>query len=103
MPTPAASWSRPAGRAAPRPGPPRGHGEGTAAGLAGAPALGALAASGEQVLAAAEATKWHTQSLAAFRSARGPLAVLDRGQVVFQRPALRAAPAPPHPPASRRP
>jgi L-asparaginase len=50
---------------------------------------GVLVAVGEQVLAAAEATKWHTQSLAAFRSARGPLAVLDRGQVVFQRPVFR--------------
>jgi L-asparaginase len=55
-------------------------------------ARGVLVAVGEQVHAAAEATKWHTQSLAAFRSARGPLAVLDRGQVVFQRPAFRAAP-----------
>jgi L-asparaginase len=53
---------------------------------------GVLVAVGEQVLAAAEATKWHTQSLAAFRSARGPLAVLDRGQVVFQRPAFRVPP-----------
>jgi L-asparaginase len=57
-------------------------------------ARGVLVAVGEQVLAAAEATKWHTQSLAAFRSARGPLAVLDRGQVVFQRPAFRANPIP---------
>jgi L-asparaginase len=53
-------------------------------------ARGVLVAVGEQVHAAAEATKWHTQSLGAFRSARGPLAVLDRGQVVFQRPPFRA-------------
>jgi len=53
-------------------------------------ARGVLVAVGEQVHAAAEATKWHTQSLATFRSARGPLAVLDHGQVVFQRPAFRA-------------
>jgi len=53
-------------------------------------ARGVLVAVGEQVHAAAEATKWHTQSLATFRSARGPLAVLDHGQVVFQRPAFHA-------------
>jgi L-asparaginase len=53
-------------------------------------ARGVLVAVGEQVHAAAEATKWHTQSLGTFRSARGPLAVLDHGQVVFQRPAFRA-------------
>src|SRR4029078_13187432 len=57
-------------------------------------ARGGLVAVGEQVLAAAEATKWHTQSLAAFRSARGPLAVLHRGQVVLQRPAFRVNPIP---------
>jgi L-asparaginase len=55
---------------------------------------GVLVAVGEQVLAAAEATKWHTQSLASFRSPRGPLAVLDHGQVVFLRPAFHAAPLP---------
>jgi L-asparaginase len=62
----------------------------------GARGRGVLVAVGEEVLAAAEATKWHTQALSAFRSPRGPLAILDRGQVVFQRapfrvPALRAA------------
>ena len=51
---------------------------------------GVLVAVGEQVHAAAEATKWHTQSLGAFRSPRGPLASLDRGQVVFHRPAFRS-------------
>jgi L-asparaginase len=55
---------------------------------------GVLVAVGDQVLAAAEATKRHTQSLAAFRSARGPVAVLDRGQVVFQRPPARVPPLP---------
>jgi L-asparaginase len=55
---------------------------------------GVLVAVGEQVHAAAEATKWHTQSLGAFRSARGPLGVLDRGQVVFQRPPSRVPPLP---------
>jgi len=53
-------------------------------------ARGVLVAVGEQVHAAAEATKWHTQSLGTFRSSRGPLAVLDHGQVVFQRPAFHA-------------
>jgi L-asparaginase len=51
---------------------------------------GVLVAVGEEIHAAAEATKWHTQSLHAFRSPRGPLGVLDRGQVVFHRPAFRA-------------
>ena len=55
-------------------------------------ARGVLVAVGEQVHAAAEATKWHTQSLGSFRSPRGPLAVLDHGHPVFQRPAFRAAP-----------
>ena len=55
-------------------------------------ARGVLVAVGEQVLAAAEATKWHSQSLGSFRSPRGPLAVLDHGQPVFQRPAFRVPP-----------
>jgi len=51
---------------------------------------GVLVAVGEEVLAAAEAYKWHTQRLAAFRSPEGPLAVLDRGQVVYRRPPFHA-------------
>jgi len=51
---------------------------------------GVLVAVGEEVLAAAEAYKWHTQSLAAFRSPLGPLAVLDRGQIVYRRPPFHA-------------
>jgi len=51
---------------------------------------GVLVTVGEQIHGAAEATKWHTQSLAAFRSAHGPLGVIDRGQVVYYRPAFRA-------------
>jgi L-asparaginase len=51
---------------------------------------GVLVAVGEEVLGASEATKVHTQSLAAFRSPRGPLAVLDRGHVVYQRPPFRS-------------
>jgi L-asparaginase len=51
---------------------------------------GVLVVVGEEVHAAAEATKWHTQRLDAFRSARGPLASLDRGAIRFLRPAFRA-------------
>ena len=51
---------------------------------------GVLVTVGEQIHTAAEATKWHTQSLVAFRSPHGPLGVLDRGQVVYDRPAFRA-------------
>jgi L-asparaginase len=50
---------------------------------------GVMIAVGEEIHAAAEATKWHTQSLAAFRSPHGPLASLDRGQVLFHRPPAR--------------
>lgn len=52
---------------------------------------GVLIAVGEQVHAAAEATKWHSQSLAAFRSPHGPLGAIDRGRIVYHRPAFRAA------------
>ena len=58
----------------------------------GASGRGVLVAVGEEILAAADATKWHTQALSAFRSPRGPLAVLDRGQVVFQRAPFRVPP-----------
>jgi L-asparaginase len=51
---------------------------------------GVLIVVGEEVHASAEATKWHTQNLAAFRSPRGPLGCLDHGQVVYHRPAWRA-------------
>jgi len=51
---------------------------------------GVLVAVGEQIHAAAEATKWHTQRLDAFRSPHGPLGVIDRGQVVYHRPPFRA-------------
>ena len=50
---------------------------------------GVLIAVGGDIHAAAEATKWHTQSLQAFRSARGPLAVVEGGQVVYHRPPFR--------------
>jgi L-asparaginase len=51
---------------------------------------GVLVAVGEQILAASEATKWHAQKLEAFRSPFGPVAVLDRGRVVFERPPARS-------------
>ena len=55
----------------------------------GSPGRGVRRAVGEGVHAAAEATKWHTQSLSAFRSAHGPLGVVDRGQIVYHRPPFR--------------
>jgi len=51
---------------------------------------GTLVTVGEQIHSAAEATKWHTQSLAAFRSPHGPLGVMDRGSPVYHRPPFRA-------------
>lgn len=56
---------------------------------ADSPGRGVLIAVGEEIHSAAEAVKWHTQRLDAFRSPRGPLGTLDRGQVVFHRPAFR--------------
>ena len=53
---------------------------------------GVLIAVGEEIHAAAEATKWHTQSLAAFRSAHGPLGIVDRGHIVYHRPPFRRPP-----------
>jgi len=55
----------------------------------GSAGRGVLIAVGEEIHAAAEATKWHTQSLSAFRSAHGPLAVVDRGHIVYLRPPFR--------------
>ncbi|MBI3932258.1 MAG: asparaginase [Acidobacteria bacterium] len=52
---------------------------------------GVLVTVGEEVHAASEATKWHTQSLGAFRSPRGPLGVVDRGRIVYHRPPFRPA------------
>jgi L-asparaginase len=50
---------------------------------------GVLLAIGEEIHGAAEATKYHTQSLSAFRSPHGALGVLDRGQLVYHRPPFR--------------
>jgi L-asparaginase len=51
---------------------------------------GVLIAIGEEIHAAAEARKWHAQNLAAFRSPRGPLGIVDRGRIVFHRPPVRS-------------
>lgn len=56
----------------------------------GSAGRGVLITVGEQIHAAAEATKWHTQSLAAFRSPHGPLGVVDRSELVYHRPPFRA-------------
>jgi L-asparaginase len=50
---------------------------------------GVLIAVGEQIHHAAEVTKWHTQSLGAFRSSHGALGVVERGQIRYHRPAFR--------------
>jgi L-asparaginase len=50
---------------------------------------GVLITVGEEVHSAAEATKWHTQNLASFRSPRGPIGLLDHGRIVFHRPPQR--------------
>jgi L-asparaginase len=49
---------------------------------------GVLITLDEEIHAAAEATKWHTQHLAAFRSPHGPLGSLDRGRVRYHRPVV---------------
>ncbi|HVR70585.1 MAG TPA: asparaginase [Vicinamibacteria bacterium] len=51
---------------------------------------GVLIALGGEVHGAAEATKRHAQRLRAFHSARGPLARIERGRVVYRRPVRRA-------------
>jgi L-asparaginase len=50
---------------------------------------GVLIAVGEQIHHAAEATKWHTQSLGAFRSTHGALGVVELGQIRYYRPPFR--------------
>jgi len=50
---------------------------------------GVLIAVGEEILAAGEAVKTHTQNLGAFKSGIGPLAILDRNGVRFVRGAVR--------------
>ena len=50
---------------------------------------GVLIAVGEEILAAGEAVKTHTQNLGAFKSDIGPVAILDRSGVRFVRGAVR--------------
>jgi len=50
---------------------------------------GVLIAVGEEIHHAVEATKWHTQSLNAFRSPHGALGVVERGQIRYHRPPFR--------------
>jgi L-asparaginase len=57
---------------------------------AGSRDRGVLVVVGEQVHAACEARKWHTQSLAAFASPHGPLGQVERGRIVYRRPPFRA-------------
>jgi L-asparaginase len=54
------------------------------------PGRGVLVAIGEYVHAAAEATKWHTQSLAAFRSPHGALGAVERDSIVYYQTPYRA-------------
>ena len=51
---------------------------------------GTLVVVGEEIHAASRVRKRHTQRLDAFRSALGPVGVLDRGRVRFHDPAVRA-------------
>jgi L-asparaginase len=58
---------------------------------------GVLVVVGESVHAASEASKWHAQALAAFRSPHGPVGTVERDRVRFHRPPFRG----PHLPAKR--
>lgn len=56
----------------------------------GARGLGVLVVMNDTVLAAAEATKTHSESFDAFQSADfGPLGVVDRGEVIIRRPQVK--------------
>jgi L-asparaginase len=55
---------------------------------------GVLVAVGEEVHSAREATKWHTHNLAAFRSPRGPVGIVEREGIRFVRPPFRRPPLP---------
>lgn len=50
---------------------------------------GVLVVVGETVHAASEASKWHAQALAAFRSPHGPVGTVERDRIVFHRPPFR--------------
>ena len=60
----------------------------------GSSGRGVLITLDEEIHAASEATKWHTQHLAAFRSPHGPLGGLERGRVRYHRPPLPRDPWP---------
>ena len=62
----------------------------------GASGRGALVVFGEEIHAAARVRKAHTQRLDAFRSALGPLGVLDRGRPRFDAPVARGPVLRPH-------
>ncbi|HET8643850.1 MAG TPA: asparaginase, partial [Vicinamibacteria bacterium] len=53
------------------------------------PGRGVLVALGEYVHAAADVTKWHTQSLAAFRSPHGALGAAERDSIAYYQPPYR--------------
>jgi len=56
----------------------------------GARGLGVLVAMNDTILAASEATKTHSESFDAFQSPDfGPLGVVDRGEVIIRRPAVK--------------
>ncbi len=46
---------------------------------------GTMITLGEDLHSAAQATKWHTQRVNAFRSANGPLGFIERDEIVFHR------------------
>lgn len=58
------------------------------------PGRGVLVALGEHVHSAAEATKWHTQSLAAFRSPHGALGAVERDSISYFHPPWHRPPLP---------
>ena len=62
----------------------------------GASGRGTLVVVGDEIHAAARVRKAHTQRLDAFRSALGPVGVLDRGRPRFQAPAARGPVLRPH-------
>lgn len=53
---------------------------------------GVMIAAGEDLHSAADATKWHTQRVNNFRSPNGPLAFVERDEIIYFRPAARGEP-----------
>lgn len=56
----------------------------------GACGRGVMVVVGEAIHGAAEASKWHAQALAAFRSPHGPLGTVERDGLLFHRPPFAA-------------